>query len=154
MRRNLWWLIGAVLLAGCAPKGLPRPASWTAGTNNGELVIYRPAAFFSDARNAYFYADGVHIASVGANTYSVVSLPPDAYKVTQKWDWDKLMKDLVIDVRVHPKQRSYARLKLTQGALLVGTITESWALEEVPADVGAAEILKLQANAPATSASR
>jgi hypothetical protein len=154
MQRHLWCLIGAVLLAGCAPKGLPKPPSWTASPTNGELVIYRPAAFFSDARNAHFYADGVHIASVGANTYSVVNLPSESYKLTQKWDWDKLMKDLVIDVRVYPKQRSYARLKLTQGTFLAGTITEVWALEEVPADVGVTEILKLQASTPVNSASQ
>lgn len=152
--KSKWILLGlSILLAACAaPNGKPKPQTWVSDAKNGELVIYRPRSFVSGARNVYFYVDGVAVASIGSGTYSLIKLPPGPYRLTQKWDWDVMIKDMEIEISVPPKERTYVRLVLSNFEHMSGAFRSTWRLESVPSEKGLNEIKGLETRAPSNTA--
>jgi hypothetical protein len=120
-------------------------------SKNGELVIYRPGSFVFGARNVYFYVDGVEVASLGSGTYSLIKLPPGAYRLSQKWDWDMMIKDIEIEINVPSKERTYVRLSQLGGEFYGGVLHTTWQLGSVPTDEGLSEIKGLEARAPSNT---
>ena len=152
--KSKWILLGlSILLAACAaPSGKPKPQTWVSDAKNGELVIYRPRSFVSGARNVYFYVDGVSVASIGSGTYSLIRLPPGPYRLSQKWDWDVMIKDMEIDISVPSNERTYVRMVLSDFEHMSGAFRSTWRLESVPSDRGLSEIQGLEIRAPSNTA--
>ncbi|MGF6349163.1 hypothetical protein [Variovorax sp. W2I14] len=152
--KSKWILLGlSILLTACAaPSGKPKPQTWVSDSKNGELLIYRPKSFVFGARNVYFYVDGVAVASIGSGTYSLVKLPPGPYRLSQKWDWDMLIKDMEIEINVPSKERTYVRLVQSAGEFSGGVLRTTWQLESVPSDKGLDEIKGLETRAPSNTA--
>jgi hypothetical protein len=146
--RLKWLLLGlfALLTACAAPGGRQMPENWKDQSNSGELVIYRSRSLVATVRDTYFYVDDVHVASLGSSSYSIVRLPPGMYRLTQKWDWDMMVKDMVIDVEVRPKQRSYVRLVQSGSNVIYSSPTVfqfGWELAVVPESIGSVEVQRL-----------
>jgi len=146
--RLKWLLLGlvAVLTACAAPGGRSMPENWKDQYDSGELVVYRSRSLVAVLRDTYFYVDGVHVASLGSSSFSIVRLPPGSYRLTQKWDWDMMAKDMVINVDVRPRQRSFVRL-LQSGSNVIhsspAVFQFGWELAVVPDSIGSAEIQRL-----------
>lgn len=153
--RLRWLLLGlAFLLAACAaPKGNPKPQSWVASPNNGELVIYRTRAFAAGGQDTYFYIDGVHVGTLGQGNYTTVKLPPGSYRLDQKWPFGVVMPDLSIDVEVPARQKRYVRLAQDQTDNLGGGVLRfHWQLGLVPEKSALVAMHNLGATPPINTA--
>jgi hypothetical protein len=144
----LLFVLPIFFVACAALSGKPKPQSWVSDARNGELVIYRPGSFVFGARNVYFYVDGVEVATLGSGTYSLIRLPPGPYRLSQKWDWDMMMKDMEIEIDVPSEERTYVRLVKTAGGVSAGVLRTTWQLGPVSADRGSSEIKGLESRAP------
>jgi hypothetical protein len=146
------------LFTGCAaPPGKPMPDSWKDPANSGELVLYRTKSWIMQVRNTYFYVDGVHIATLGSFDYTVVTLPAGVHRLTEKWDWDLMAKDMVIDVPVRAGAKSYVRVAQSGSDVTYSSpavIRFGWRLEVVPESVGSSEIQGMDARPPVNAGGR